>query len=475
LYSDRGGVGVVQQAARFGKVPQHVETRLSLAVTDKIILQAFPFGDLMQQLAQQGGVDRLSLFHQWWDSEGTSPGVGPGPHCDDEQTGGSSTFNGFPLQCPRNEHREALIDPFVNEAQSPLAYDPIGLFNRFDLAPSDGHDCGEYRIVFARRDQGDSSHNLLIFEGVLPNPTQALGLAGCLPVAQMWGDLSHEPNALKRRDQLHDFYFNGLPGFEPVIHIDHYGAGADGRGQIRTNQFIQFDWLLREFKMRRACPAGPCGVSIVPATAKVNPFGPLFDARSTDPQASAFQAAFVASVDNLASADINRFFYEPANTFNTGQSDVFGLESNYVSQFGSAPNGFRDAIQARLTAIGSNLTPTNLVTRAEALSCAGCHQLSNQAPLGGGLTWPTSAGFTHISDRNVVSGPDGDAFQLSSALISTFLPHRKMVLEAFLTAFGPDQCIPQFTCRKNACGIFVDDCGNEVCCNNAINHLACCW
>ena len=62
------------------------------------------------------------------------------------------------------------------------------------------------------------------------------------------------------------------------------------------------------------------------------------------------------------------------------------------------------------------------MARAETQSCAGCHQFSNNASLGGGLTWPSSLGFVQVDERS----------NLSPALHNVFLPHRQQVLQSFV-------------------------------------------
>jgi hypothetical protein len=52
-----------------------------------------------------------------------------------------------------------------------------------------------------------------------------------------------------------------------------------------------------------------------------------------------------------------------------------------------------------------------------------CHQQSNNVALGGGLTWPASLGFVQVDEAGA----------LSPALTTKFLPHRKTVLEKFIT------------------------------------------
>jgi hypothetical protein len=53
--------------------------------------------------------------------------------------------------------------------------------------------------------------------------------------------------------------------------------------------------------------------------------------------------------------------------------------------------------------------------------------------LGGGLIWPSSMGFVHVTEAQRDTAPDGtQRFVISPALTNVFLPRRKAVLEAFL-------------------------------------------
>jgi hypothetical protein len=71
-----------------------------------------------------------------------------------------------------------LLDPSTEPGLIPL-----GLFNRFDLAPSDWSYCGEFRIIYGGK-SADGPRFLLIFEGIVPNPNAAAGELGCRPVAE---------------------------------------------------------------------------------------------------------------------------------------------------------------------------------------------------------------------------------------------------------------------------------------------------
>ncbi len=441
--SDRGGVGLSVDSSSDPVTAAAVviDPRKSLLVTDQVILSGFTFKGVMDQLVAQSGVTgltSLALFHQWWDTENAGPGLGLGAHCNDQLVGGAPALNGFPHVCPRVEGSQASLDPFLNPTTSIASYLPIAVVNRFDLAPSNGATCGEYRVIFARRSglTNFTNRNFIIFEAALANPRLDLGIEGCRPVLNFWASLSTK-TAAERAPLLKSFYFTGLTGFSPVIHIDNYGnATTRPTGQVRTNQFMQFNWNLREFKINKTCPtATTCAMRFVPATDKTNPFADLFRSASTQPLKAEFEGtgttSFSASVAKLAVNDINTFNYAPNDKFNAGESDSQSGASLYTAAFGTAASPFRTAIQSKLTAIGSTLTPDQIVARAQALSCAGCHELSNGADLGGGLTWPSSGGFTHVSESSE-TGPDGARFTVSPALSGTFLPRRKVVFESML-------------------------------------------
>jgi len=446
LHPERRGIGMLPLSDGSRQLGTTVDPRRSLAVTDQVILSQFSFQRVMNQLVAQSGVQGLTplrLYRQWWDTANQGPGLGLGPHCDDTLTNGTPTLNGFDYTCPRAEGAQANEDPFANPATNPASYIPIGLFNRFDLANTSGSDCGEYRIIFARKEGQTNAlkRNLIIFEALLPNPQPFLGVEGCRPVAQFWADLSLEGDPSVRAARLQNFYFNGLSGFMPVVHINNYGNRVSGAsGQIRTNQFMQIPWTLREFKLKRTCN-GTCALRFMPVTVKTNPAGLLFSPSSVHPQKPDFQnTAFPEQVPSLARNDINTFIMSIPDRFNSGESEAQFTENEYVAQFTPNPSTLRTNIQSKLTGMGSTLTPDHIVRRAMTQSCAGCHQHNNAAPnndLGNGMIWPPSQGFVHVSEVSPEAGPDGLRFRISPALTDVFLPHRKAVLENFLSQPAP--------------------------------------
>jgi hypothetical protein len=173
----------------------------------------------------------------------------------------------------------------------------------------------------------------------------------------------------------------------------------------------------------------------VPVTNKNNSCGPLFDPNSNYATAPAFRMFFPSQVASLSATTIPGLDISTPDTFNMAQSQASGTtaaEMRYTVQFGTGPSSLRSDLQTQLTTLGSTLTPDDIVARAQALSCAGCHRLSNNAPLGGGLTWPASQGFTHVTERatEVVGGET--RFMLSDALLNHFLPARQAIFEDFL-------------------------------------------
>ncbi|HLL06023.1 MAG TPA: NBR1-Ig-like domain-containing protein [Myxococcaceae bacterium] len=435
LHSDRGGIGLLEQERMVTAFAPPIDPRRTLAVTERAILLNFPVQDVFTQLAAQGGgYTGNQLFRQLWDTQNPAPGqadlhaVTNYAHCTDN----ANTLNSFPYACRTSEGAEAA------STTSQATYEAVGLYNRFDLAPTNGSNCGEYRIVYAKRSGG--GRNLIIFEAVLPNPNPSLGIEGCRPIANFWRDLTDDTVVSSRASKLRAFYFEGraTPGgvllsSTPVVHINNYGVRATDTGQVRTNQFRGGPWMLREFKLQRTCVTS-CVTKFVPVTVKTNPFGELFNPASTHPQASQFQSHFITQVPTLAINNVNTFNYTVPDSFNSGQSDAqsFSVPDNYVLQFGTAASTFRTGIQNKLTSIGSTLTPDQIVARAQAQSCGGCHQRSGGAALGGGITFPSPAGSFVHSTEILEPGPEGDRFQISSALTGTFLPHRQGVLANYL-------------------------------------------
>lgn len=419
-----------------------LDLRRSLVLSEHSVMAPFTFTRVMNQIvstSQAPGITPTLLYQRWWDFFNEGPGVHPDAfHCDDQLVDGQPAMGAFPHPCPRPEGILAATDPFVDPANNPDSYVALGVFNRFDLAPLDGSTCGEYRIVFAKRSGlfDTLDRNLIIFEAALPNPKPSCGIEGCRDIVQFWADLSQVDDILEIRDRVEHFYFVDAAGAGPVVHANNYGPRG---GQIRTNQFMNGPnaWQLRQFEFDHDCGQFAC---IRPALLKDNPFPELFNDPNPWSGADWFQTWFISQVPNLEVADSNRFFTTDPGTFASGASNSEGDFDNYRLQSGFGTS-FRSRIDAAITVPG--LTADNIINRALALSCAGCHEHNNfgdNLDFGAGLPWEPSLGFVHISEEFTSEGPFGTRFPLSDAVRFVFLPHRGQVMQDFLAATACDPC-----------------------------------
>jgi hypothetical protein len=433
---------------------------LSIFVSDVDTTKAIKLSEVMDKLVQQSGDKQLTkelLFSQWWDSAGQGPGLGLGPHCDDDtlptpasgianQTA-ISNLNDFPYRCPRLEEFEAVNDPFTNEVDTnPNAYSAIAFSNRFDLLsePVDAPnypgmvqfpDCGEYRIVFARNSgkTDPANRNLIIFEARVPNPDpkpQNKGddaPVGCLSIVEFWHSLSDpQMTAEQRGTKLHDFYLDGKLSdndkINPVVAIANYAIGS---GQIRTNQFMlnsdpkppppPLDWTLREFKAVEINGT----LVITPDSVKTNPGNSLFAAGSTDLRIISLSQDIRAQMKKILGIannsakidDVNSIGFsttgEGVNAFESDEKDsalgdiMAAFDPGNVVPSTRADTFFTNIQSALNLALpGSNLTPLNVIDRIRTQTCAGCHQFSDgsvdKIGLGGKAVWPNKrAGDTN--------------------------------------------------------------------------------
>lgn len=418
-----------------------VDPRKSILITDFDVVDTFSFKEVMDQLSDGHALD---MFRQLFATQlpAGAEGAGSGPNC-------TGTLNGWPEECPRLEGQEATRDPFTDPT-APESYKAITLSNRFDLAPANGANCGEYRINFARRsgntNSGSGARVFIAFEARLPNPNPNLGLAGCLPVVQFWRGLSSVSPAV-RAARLRNFYFQGLPGFLPVIHKNLFGAVAGPQGgQIRLNEFLFIqaafgDWSMREYRLVPQPSGHSPSALLLPTFNDDTPARSLFNPSSTDPRAVRFQQEYFPNqVERLALQDINTLNYvDPVpDDLNTGDSHLTGnmteFFSDYAPEFGTGPSAFRTAIQQKLSALGSSLTPLNIVERATTLGCGGCHHFSQgKTTLGLPAAFPASLAFNQVGEDlvNIPGEPSRQRYE-TSALLEEALTHREQIMRDFL-------------------------------------------
>jgi len=410
-----------------------------------------------QTATSVAGVTAEDMFQKIWDTQNSNAGAQTtGAHCDDN----GSTINGFPVgECPRDEGIEATVPSNISD------YTPTALVNRIDLASAGWRNCGEHRIIYGKRGVPSFRKNLVIFEAVLPNPKPGCR-SGCRDVIEFWVNLSNDSNPGSRANKLEDFFYNGLPGFSPVVSVNHYNSstnasfyGNSQSGQIRTNQFLQFPWRLKEFKTMTTCAGGNCDIDIVPISVKANPFGPLWNKDTGTALANNFQNSVVSQVTDalLGHPDIGSMSYGVSNQFNAASSNSQngGGEDNYTMEMNDATDAsFRNALSAAGSTLTQPLTNQQIANRALTQSCAGCHQpgvfgLTAANSIGLGQSWPNALNFVHVDvsmNANLNGMPEFNAANfagnnegsnLSPALLNDFLPARETNL---VTEYNKEIC-----------------------------------
>ena len=432
---------------RAASLPVALDMRRSFAVTDHAILDGFSFERVMNSLVERSGVPGMTatrLYQQWLDTQNPKPGLvaADAPHCDDFLIDGKPSFNGFPRHCPTREGAFATAKPFV-----PRQFIPLAIINRFDMTATDGSNCGQYRLIYARQSRGEGfsipellSNDTLhfIFEAVLPNPKPENGMAACRPVAQFWAELSAVGSIAERRARLEEFFFVGLPGFAPVVQPEHYSKATGGG--IRS-----FHWTATaggnpqfyQFRLEKTCDAAGCRLLMEPDVLQNTPLGKLFDAGSDTPEGRRFRDNFIEQVKTLAIEDVNRFFMDLPREFLVAESDPLGGLPNYIFHLPYFSGlitfegqEFERRISAELKRIGSKFKPLEIIQRASSQTCFGCHVTA-----AGALPFPQPFNlFQHVNERAQEQGESGLRYSISPAMRDVFIPHRMEILRKFLAA-----------------------------------------
>lgn len=403
------------------------ESRRTVIETSQTALSSVTLRETLDAALLNGGVlgrDAEEVYHALIDSYNESPGFDPSlRHCDDQLTNGQPSLNGFPLACPRFEGQQ-----FDNlDAWFALAF-----VNRLDLAPTDGSNCGQQRMIFANPFNG---RMFIIIEAEIPNPAPECGVSSCRPVAELWESLATVRDAGERGALLRDaFLSSGAGPIGPFIDARH--LGPDG-GQIRTNNFNDFQWTLREFRMQAAPAVLPVQVSVAES-----PNGELWNDTSTLPQAAACRESFLASIPNLLSDNMATMGFPVAEVCQDAESPNDFFRQDYPSHLGFGTGAFTAEIEARIE--GSGLSAFDIASRARfAGSCIGCHIESSSSSLGRGIFAPPQFDFVQVSEFATEPCPEGGTcFGISETLRSVFLPHRIDVQRNFLATSGSCEPAP---------------------------------
>ena len=335
-------------------------------------------------------------------------------HCDDELTGGSPSLNGFSLQCGRIESQQ-----FDNLG----SWFAIGASNRLDLAPADGANCGQQRIIFANNNFIGNGRMFIILESMIPNPDPGCGVAACAPIASFWTELATITDPFERGERLRQAFLTGSPelaaaGFAPFMNAQH--LGPDG-GQIRTNNFNDSPWTLREFHF----------VDIeeppLPQPVAESPNGELWNDLSPLPQGEACRESFLRAASlGLATNELNALSFPVDQACKDAESRN-DFSQDYAFQLSLGSGEFR----ARLDEVGAplGLTADDLAARARfGGSCMGCHQEAGGSSLGNGISAPFQFDFVHVSEFGFEQcGNGGGCFGISEALRTEFLPSRARI------------------------------------------------
>jgi len=425
----------------------------ALVVTDPEVLARFSLERVVTQIVDRSNkaVSPEELVRRLFDAQNDAANAvfADNAHCDDVASGASQ--NGLAVDCPRAEgalaSSEGLFQP-----DHPDFFAPVAIVNRFDLTPSEGATCGEYRIVYAKW-SGRTNPNdrvFLIFEAKILNLTGFDTILDCRPMAEAWAALADEPDVEAVADRLDTMFFTGIAGFGPIVQPQHYGIidpGNDSyggsRGQIRVSQRMQEPWEMREYLLRDDPSPNRLPLRFEPVPVKNNPIPELFDPALQTQLAKNFRNEFVSqNVPLLGGMDPRGSRMRVARAFNAGESAVSGDASvDYASiAFSSPQTPFQGDILIRIAELGLDaacppgdpLTPESIVRRATTQTCAGCHApqrfLGPERSLGCGEVFPATLGEVHIDEWGT----------LSPALKDVFLPQRAKVMSLYLQGCDVD-------------------------------------
>jgi hypothetical protein len=377
-------------------------------------LAPFTLEEALGAALRNAGSDQTALeaYHAIVDSY-TTASAGRDPeaaHCDDASTDGAPSLNGFPLTCPRRE---------AGQFDNLDGWFPTAVSNRLDLAPVDGANCGQQRIVFANNRQG---RMFMIVEAEIPNPEPACGVSACRPLAEFWDNLSRMEDPVERGDRLRQAFVTGgvpgLEGFGPFLNARQLGPEG---GQIRTNNFDDFVWTLREFHFQEDLSAPPLPVGV-----SESPNGGLWNDLSTLPQGEACRESFLAAADGLFVDNPSAMSFPIDEACKDAESRN-DFSEDYVGNALAGSGEFLARLDERGAPFG--LSGIDLASRARfAGSCIGCHMEAGGSSLGNGVVAPFQGDFVHVNEFFTEPCSGGDCFGVSEALRTVFLPHRRQVV-----------------------------------------------
>src|SRR6185436_17995080 len=218
----------------------------------------------------------------------------------------------------------------------------------------------------------------VIFEGSLRNPRPEAGLAACRPIAQFWANLSAVDSLPERRARLESFFYEGIAGFPPLLHPDHFRDAPNGiRNMHRIDgQNARF----YQFRVVSECPGGACRVFAKPDVLENVASATLLDVNDTSPRAVRYREFFLTQIGNLTIRNASGFFMNTPDEFLMAETDVPDGKAhtpmiNGLSA-GAATGAGRELgtkIAQAIQANGSDASIIQLMYRATFVTCEGCH------------------------------------------------------------------------------------------------------
>lgn len=420
--------------------PLILRAERSVLVTDAAILQGLTLERVLFRIAGGGAQDLYRAFALSFVPRAAAVSE-PGPRCDDEAPAqnGFSELNGFPVPCPA-EARELV---WMNENK---VWKPLSVTNRFDLAPSDGENCGEQHVSFFL-DRGGGLPEFpvqaaLRFAAVVDNPSPALGLEGCRPIVDFWAKLSgsdyDSPGA--RAAALEHAFLGPSPessggedgpvselGFSDFLSPKHFGS----RGRLQL--LYQGDRGLWHFFEHALRPTPDDWVLRRPLSQSL----PVFELVSRAPESNPCVTELLGALGGLLDDD------PAALRMNVSSHCFAGSEATEGATLldgvrGIVPGGSSGS--ALFTLIERELSlryprygfhPYDIAARADfAGTCSGCHYLKN-TPLSNPGT------VAHVNhDRTepcAAQGRDAErsCYATSPILKLSFLPRWTAILQSF--------------------------------------------
>lgn len=428
------GIGVNER----GGNPGGLNPRRSLLETNLDAVSMITLEGALSAIERNSGLepDPVTLYQRMIDTYASAPNgrIADAGHCGDETTDGVPSLNGYPLACDRLEHQQ--FDNFNS-------WFPLAAVNRVDLAPTDGAHCGQQRLIFSNNFPIGNSRMFMIVEAQIPNPNPGCGVAACRPIADFWASLSTIDDAKERGNRIAQAFLFGTSelsasGFGPFLSIENLGVGS---GSIRTNNFDDFMWTLREFKVQK--DSDRSRVSQFPVDSAPN--GALWNDTQFLAAGEQCRANFLDALGGLLSDNpAEMAFIVDAPCLDAESPNNFS--QSYPTHLSQGSGAFRSALEARL--LGTGLTPEDIASRAQfAGSCIGCHSEANGALLGNGVSAPFSTGFVHVSEQFTEDCGDGTScFGASSALKDVFLPRRLRAMSDLMA----------ISCSGSDAGVSVD-------------------